>query len=277
MSAMVRVHMKRALDRLEFRGALCLCMLVCTISFVEESLAYQGWSTSALPSAAYGWIWYFEAHNITSLPILIIFFFVPMASISYADCLLIDREKGISSAVFARTDKRSYITAATICVFLVAFVTLFFPMAISQLLSFVLFPITTPEFGMRSLIYAPIDMPRHATNFILGDIFLQYPYVYNMVQLAYISCSAGIYAVFTCSLSLLVRVKRLVLHGVPALMFLVSNLVLPTSFMPARLLTTSFLSEGPSLIWWLSFPIFLLVISVGLMYFAIERLDICLQ
>lgn len=276
MGTMVHVHMRRALDRVEFRGALCLCMIVCMASFIEECLAYQGWDISVLPSAAYGWIWYFEAHNITSLPIMIIFFFVPIASVSYADCLLIDRGKGISSALFVRTHKATYINAAAICVFLTAFITLFLPMAISQLLSFMLFPIKTPEFGMRSLIYAPIDMPHHATNFILGDLFLQHPYMYNMIQLAYLSCSAGIYAVFTFSLSLLFRIKRLLLHGIPALMFLVSNLVLPTSLMPARLLTSSFLSEGPSLIWWFSFPLLLLLIATGLIWFALERLDICL-
>lgn len=69
------VHVRRMLDRLEYKAAFCFFSLVCCASFVEECVQYWHFDAHALSSAALAWIGNYSANTISLLPICIFFSF----------------------------------------------------------------------------------------------------------------------------------------------------------------------------------------------------------
>ena len=276
LASVTAVHMRRMFDRLEYRIAFCLFSAVCCASFIEECINYGGFDASALPSAALGWIGHYVSNDISVLPVCLFLFFPLLASIAYSDALMVDAARGSARPLAVRTTTKRYLLASCICSFVGAFLLFVIPLLLSQLLSFLLFPVEASPFGMRVSIYATLDAPIDATGYVLGGLWVSAPYLYNILRALYVGIFAGVVSIVTFAVSLNVSWRRVGVLGCTSLAYLVATLVLPERLRPALFLLPNVYGTSPELWAWIGCPLVLSLVALVFIWYAAERRDVFL-
>ena len=276
LASITAVHMRRMFDRLEYRIAFCLFSAACCASLVEECINYGGFDSSVLPSAALGWIGHYVSNDISVLPICLFLFFPLLASVAYSDALMVDAKSGAARTLALRTTTRNYLLASCICSFVRAFLLFVVPLLMSQLLSFLLFPVEASSFGMKVSIYAMLDAPIDVTGYVMSDLWISAPYLYNVLRALYVGIFAGAISMVTLAVSLYVSWRRIGVLGCTSLAYLVATLVLPEGLRPALFLLPNVYGTSPELWVWIGCPFALILGALGFIWHAAQRRDVFL-
>lgn len=274
--SVLRVHMRRMMDRLEYKVAFCLFSAACCLSFIEECVHYLGFDKNALPSAALGWIGHYISNDAMILPTCLLIFFPLLASLAYADAPLVDARRGTAHALATRTCAHDYLLASALCAFAGAFVLFVVPLLVTQVLAFIVFPVETPEFGMQVSLGSSLDYPSAVEGYLLGSMQVSVPYLYNVVRTLYVGVFAGSVALVTLAVSLYVPWGRIQVLGLTSLIYLVCTLVLPAGLRPALFLLPNLLGISPALAVWLVCPVVLVAGSLAAILYAASRRDVFL-
>lgn len=272
----VAAHAKRMLSRLECKAVFCFFSAVCCASFLGECASYQDYDVNALPSAALGWIGHYASNAVFALPVCLVFLFPLLAGAVYSDSVTVDAQHGAATPLALRTTRGRYVGATALCAFLGALLLFVIPLAISQLLSFALFPLESAEFGVKMDLYAVLDMPLDASGYLLSEMWLSAPYLYNLIFIFYVGFFAGALALATLALSLYVPWGRIKVLGLPWLIWLVAMLALPAGLQPGSFLLPSPYGVAPILAVWLLTPIVIALVSAVAIWQATKHRDVFL-
>lgn len=259
---MMRLQARRLVGRKEPWICLaCMTALVC-VSFVEGCLHFQGFDRAALPSAARGWIGYFEPLQIRSFGVGIYLLFFLISSSVFADCHYVARKSGISSHLIARCGQGPYIASCAVCTGIGGMLVLLIPLLLSQLLAFTLFPIESGPYAFSSWFGTPAsnlaDARTQVANALIPEMMVDHPYLYNMMFIVYASLWGGIMALVSFSASFIIRRNRLAVLGFSTLFYLISLFLLPRQLSLSFYLYPCVLVSGLSVLFFVIAPLFVL-------------------
>ena len=222
--AALRIHWRRLFSRKEYMFVVTFFFMMITAAFLENCLYVTGWFTNSLNSSAVGWMMYADnqAGNCgTVIRVFAMFLFGILAALIYGDSLYMDRREKVFPFAAIRATDRVYLYSGALVAFLGAFITFFGVYAISQLLSFLVFPVESNFFGYYAQP-AWEDEPIIANLF--PTLFYQYPYLNNLLQTFYSSTWAGIFAVMAYVSSLFIN-NRLLVLGIPQIFLMLESFI----------------------------------------------------
>jgi hypothetical protein len=225
--SLFKMQGKRLLSRVETRFAVTAVLIITVVAFVETCLHFIGSDVGALPSAAYGWAWNMDALQIQSMRVFAYFLIFIIAASVFADNLLLDSKSGIVACIATRCSTPLYVAVNAILTFLGGFFVVLLPLAISQLLAFLVFPIEGTFAGHYN---TPVFFFEGDGNILFPSLYYNYPYINNMVFALYASLWAGIMALLSFALSLVIRKNRLISIGIPTALALLSIFIVPLVF-----------------------------------------------
>jgi hypothetical protein len=218
---------KRLLSRKETRIALTAVLIITTAGFIETCLHFVGFEVRALPSAAYGWAWNMDALQIQSMRVFAYFLIFIVAASVFADNLLLDSKSGVVACIASRCSAPSYVVTNALLSFLGGFFIVLLPLVLSQLLALLVFPLEGTFAGHYN---TPVFVYEGDSDLLFPDLYYNHPYSNNLVFALYASLWAGLMALLSCALSLVIKKHRLIILGIPTVIVLLSSFVVPAVF-----------------------------------------------
>ncbi|WP_129598086.1 hypothetical protein [Anaerophilus nitritogenes] len=140
-----------------------------------------------------------------------------LACIIYSDSYFMDAKLGTYKNIITRVNKKNYIIAKGIIVFIVTFFTFFIPLMLNQLLCFIAFPIQGYDNNYAIMPY-DIGFQNYTKEFLFDLLRLQSPFLYNMTYMIIISLCAALFALLGYSIYFIYKKNRMsVIVGIFAL------------------------------------------------------------
>lgn len=217
------MQLRHMISRREFKISLGLSMLFVTAAFLESCFTLWGKDRSELYSASAGWV---GNINLMQNQTMQVFYFLGIfiiAALAFSDDYLISRNNRILPAILARTSFRQYFLSGTLASFLGGFIVILIPLAISQLLSFLVLPFSGVE---PFLTNASWEDTTYTAGYLFPFLKYQHPYLNNMVFLVYASVFAGIMSAVSYLISFFIRRSKLFVIGLPSIIAIVFGAVL---------------------------------------------------
>lgn len=272
---MTVLHLKRMWDRVEIKIALCVILVLIALSFVELCLHFYGFERDALPSAAYGWIGNMDVMQIVAIHIwFYLLFFILSASV-YADSIEADRKRQTAILLATRTSMADYVRSSACVTFIGGFAVVFVPLLLSQLLSLLIFPLNSPEFGFQALMNegAHLDNIRVniiSRNVLFPNLYFNHPYVLNLMYMLYASLIGGLVSVITLGISLFRSFRRPILIGLPMAIVFIVSFILPRSLQMQFYFFPEATLEGLSYGYFFGLPVVLALMAAFLLWYPIR-------
>jgi hypothetical protein len=231
-----QMQFRHMFSRLEFKISLTAVLLVVAVSFIELCCHVYGLDRSQLYSAAYGWIGHPDFLNINIMQMFFVLFIFYIGSMAFSDSQFVDSRIRARDMIVTRCSRRSYILSGAAVSFLGAFLVIFVPFILSQLLSYVIFPVHGTVTGVFSDIpssgltagRSPWKYERFYSLFT--SLLDNHPLVYNLISIFYMSACAGALAVISFSTAFFIRRGRLLVIGIPAILVLIGDTLLPMNY-----------------------------------------------
>lgn len=262
-----RMQGKRLLSRMEGRFALTAVLLIVTVAFIECCIRFYGFDVKALPSAAYGWTWNMDPLQIQTMRVFAYFLIFIVSASVFADNFLLDINSGVATCIASRCPLSSYLFANALLSFLGGFLIIFVPLVASQLLAFLIFPVTGSFQGhFNTPVYAYED----SGGTLFAQLAANRPYLDNLIYLLYAPLWGGAMAMLSFALSFFIK-NRLVILGAPTLIALISWYVVPLVAGSSVVLThVGYLHPGPqvqhmSVVYFVVAPLMVLLLAAVLM------------
>ncbi len=259
---LMKIHIKcmfrRAQTKIAFIAALCLCC----VGFIESCLHFSNADLGALPSAAYGWQWNMDSMQISSARLLafILIFFI--ASSAYADEMLKEVREGTSTCIVSKASMHEYVITHAISSYVSGFIVIAIPLAISQCLAFVVFPL---EGNFQGSFNTPVYLEDHQYGGWLSQAVSLDPYLINLAYIGYASTCAGVAALFSFSLTFHLK-QRLLALMTPSVAVLIVFELMPLVGMNSELYPAYYLYPSSyssfGMLYALAFPCFVAAISI---------------
>ena len=269
LKSMIILQAKHMVSRSEFKFALTLMLVIVTAAFIEVCVRFQGKDVGELPSAAAAWIGNADTMQVQSIRILVFFLVFIIGSSVFADNFYSDKKSGILYSIVTRTSIKTYVASSIIVIFAGAFFVIFVPLALSQLLAFIVFPASATEF-------VAFNWPSYmsSANFespIFPDLFYNHPYFQNVLFLVNISSWAGIMALLAFAISLYTQKSRLIVLCVPTTIVLLTWFILPQNLALFGYLYPTVSTIGRSAAFFFAAPPIVLAVVFALILLAVER------
>lgn len=249
-AAVLKLHFLRLLMRKELWIAFSAMLLFVTVSFIETCVNFYGFDLGALPSAALAWIGNFELLRVKVFGIAIYFFIFLIAGAAYSDSHVVACRTGVVDHVVLRCGRRIYVSTLTIVTFISGVLVLLVPLAISQALALIVFPVEGAPFGFSTWFGSSVtDISsawHQASSALFSSLRLAHPYLYNLLFIVYLSLWGGIMSLSSLAISFVVGKRRLLVLGLPTLCYLMSMFVLPQPLRLAHYLYPCVIVSGLS-------------------------------
>lgn len=220
-SYLFRVQTKRLLTRKRGKLAVTIFLFILTISFVEQCIAAYGWDQTKLYSAAAGW-----AGSGTSANQTMQFFYhlliFPLAALPFADCVYEDRKRRVFSCILSRCSHRSYLLSGVLLSFFSGFVLILVGLAVSQILSFLLFPVDGLSIHNSVETFYSFD----SKAILLPFLHWNAPYLENVLYIFYAAFVAGGFSLVSYVLTFFIKRGELLFLFVPTLVCFVLSAVI---------------------------------------------------
>lgn len=231
---LVPFMMRRFLGSRALRRSLLISELFVCVSFTLECLSLWGRDVAELPSAAVGWMGNYATMDTAFFIIYPALLMFPLASMACGDVLLRDRDSQSIISVVSRRSITTYVCSGASASFVVGFATALVPLVFSMLLPLLVFPLGA---GQDSLLYSVSDFAANVdthnvlavANMPLSELYVSNRYLHNMLFCLYDALWAGIFSLVSFSVSLFVR-NRLVVLGMPTVLYLLTSYFFPPSF-----------------------------------------------
>lgn len=225
---MFRFQLQHMIKRRRFLFLLLFIVVIITLSFLETCWRYYGIDISLIPSAATGWIGRTPRPSATPINPAIFctfqnFLFLPAGAMVFADFYMTDQKEKIYSIAITRGSANAYHCSGAILCFLGAFAVMLVPLLLFYPISFFLFPaesMVNPFSNVRSLW----DMPRFHENWVLFPaLFYGHPHLSNIMYLVYNSLLAGVWSLFSYTLSYFLRLSKALIYIIPTVFLLLTG------------------------------------------------------
>lgn len=234
MMPIVRVQIRRLWAKKEFWIAFASSMVFVSIGFVELCLHFMGADRSAVPTAAAAWVANMDSLLIYSMHLYFFLFIFILSSMAFGDALYLDATSGHVQHMLSRCSVRTYVMATALVAFAAGFLVVALPLALSQALSFLVFPVSGEAWQFSGNLLSPLQdytwIRSHAAQALFPDLLYEAPYAYNLVFIVYDSLWGGLAAVVSIAVSCCVRKSRLVVVGAPTFVFLLTFFLFTGAF-----------------------------------------------
>lgn len=256
-------------------GLMCAC-------FCETCLLFWGHDAAELPSAAVAWVGNTTAMRTQPFLYFINYLMLPLAAAIFGDSFCSDVKGGLVTNAATRSSLAAFVLAGAISAFLAAFTVMLAALVASQLLAYLAFPATaSPDaYCLLGFWTAGADGLDMLSEGLFGSLRTQSRLFCNVLYCVQAALWSGTGAAAAYAVSLRAAGNRLVAIGVPALLFIVANMVLPQALNPYGLMTSLLLDYGNvdySLAAFVLEPLGVLTLSlVGVALLASRRRDVLL-
>lgn len=175
-----------------------------------------------------------------------------------------------------------YVRSSACVTFIGGFMVVFVPLLLSQLLSLLIFPLNSPEFGFQALMNEgshldDILVNLIAHNVLFPDLYFNHPYVLNLIYMLYASLIGGLVSVITLGISLFRSFHRPVLVGLPMVIVLTVSFILPRRLQMQFYFFPEATLEGLSYGYFFGLPVVLALAAAFLLWYPVQtRRDILL-
>lgn len=227
-------QMRRAFCSKSLSCAVFLSIFFVAVCHALACFMLWGHDAGELPSAAVAW----AANYVTMASPLfcayIYFLMFPLSAGVFGDSLFLDRRKGLSSLICARSSERAYIVTGAVTAFMVGFAIVATTVLVSQAMAYAAFPVTSDQ---DMLLLTP-DLGSYRAEFFqfvnfdempFSSLFISNRMLFNLVFGLYDAMWAGIFSLCSFAVSLYVRENRLLVIGLPTALYLVLSYTLPSS------------------------------------------------
>ncbi|WP_158523922.1 hypothetical protein [Paenibacillus bovis] len=199
---------------------------------------------------------------ILSTELILLPFMIPLI---YSDTYYSDVSNKVNLLILTRTKYKYYIWSKAIVIFIVSFFTVFFPLLLNQLLSFIPFPL----YGYDNRFALPtydIGIQNYDANAMFDLLRLTHPFLYNVLFSLFISIFAGLFSLLAFSVFLFLKKNKFVVFLTFFLAVVLFNLLISMVF-SYRSSFTTLLTPGNtgsfySLLVWLIFSVSMIFLCI---------------
>lgn len=265
---MLKAQAHRAFRSKTWRYALLVFVAVLSVAFIQTCLGFWGHDVAELPSAAYAWAGNHGAMQTPVFGLFVYFLMIPCSSAAFADRIFIDVRQKQANAIASRASLRSYIASVAATAFVLAFLVALFALVFSQLMAIAAFPLVAGQDAFAEFntpaSYDAAMTPAVGMD-LLGSLALDNRYAFNLLIALYEALWSGIAALVSVAISLYSKRSRVLVLGLPTLLFLVSSNFLPSEVnVMATYLGLSFIwGSGASLFWLIALPVLAMLAAVA--------------
>ncbi len=217
------MEFRHMLRRSQTKFAMTFMLVIVVASFIESCIAFWGGDVTSSASAAFAWIGQPNIAFGMSGNLFYYFFIFFIGCMMFSDNAWLDRRNRLLSSIFSRTKKSTYIMVNAVVSFVGAFGVIFIGLILSQLLCLVTFPADSSVIFSKYATGYEV-LPQNISLF--SGLYLNSPYLMNIVFTFYASVWAGIMGVFSYAISLYFTKSRLILLILPTVIFMVSAITL---------------------------------------------------
>jgi hypothetical protein len=271
------MQFRHMFSRMEFKISLTAVLLVVAVSFIELCCHVYGFDKSQLYSAAYGWIGHPDFLQIDIMQMFFVLFIFYIGSMAFSDSQFVDNKIKARDMIVTRCSRKSYIMSGAVVSFLAAFLVIFVPFILSQLLSFVIFPVHSSVSGFFSQDPASGVLPGISASRVerlyglFPSLLNSHPLLYNLISIFYMSACAGALALLSFAIAFFIRRGRLLVIGIPAILIILGDALLPMNYAFSYYLYMGGMLHQ-SILMYLGFPIGVLAVSSLLIVIKIRML-----
>lgn len=208
-----------------------------------------------------------HAHFIQWATDLFVIMLLPfLSSFSCAGCYFDQSRSGILKALMPRTGRKNYFLANYLTAFLGGFLVIFIPLAITQGILCAALPLHS---SFNTIAYSAVTDEGPSRYLLLRSIYLNHPYLYNLLWSLIPALAGGCFAMISLSVSLFYRKNRLLILALPGIVwiliwYLSPNLPgRPGDFVSLLSPDNQFRSPGPALL--ILFAVLLVIPLVALL------------
>lgn len=215
-------ELKKQIQRKQLWMIFLFFLCVVFFDFYLTCKYYQGKPLSQIPSASdVIIIWNSYDGSIGDL-FFRSFIFILIICLIGSDTFYLEKEAGLQNFIFTRICREHYILAQAAAVMTVVFGITFLTIVVSQILVCMAFPIQ--GYTVRDLI--AYNSLLKTPGYMLSGLRAVSPYLNNIVYACLWGMVAAVFALFSYALGFLYHAKRYVLLLVPAIIFLVYDILI---------------------------------------------------
>lgn len=206
----IKSQFKILFKRNSFIMTLLCSYIFSIVTFVFYCFKEYGKDIILVPAAKYLAI----GNDVTSDIFGSIFYNIitAMAIIPFADTYFEERQNGMSQYCIMRTGNKSYYFSKMFTVFFSGFFVVFSTVLLNHLLNFIAFPCdSTIVYNSQAYQDIFIYDKDLQYNLLFSNLFVNSPYLYNLLFALFASLAAGFMAVFVFQISFFYKKNRVVL------------------------------------------------------------------
>lgn len=224
-----KVQLLHMISRLEFKISMTVSLFVVVYAFYSQCKRNTGGDIAGLASAAFSWIGNAADLQLMYIQLFFIFFAFFIGALAFSDSQFVDTKIKIRSIITTRCSRKSYILSGAVVSFCGAFAVIFIPFMISQLLSFLIFPVHSFNDNPFAALQT-WDFRSRVGDLVFTSIYYNHPYLYNLFMIFYASVCTGAFAVLSFVLSFFIKRGRVLVVGLPTIAVAIVNTTLPTKY-----------------------------------------------
>lgn len=188
-----------------------------------------------------------------------------VAPMAYAYGYFDDAKSGVVKFLIPRTGRKAYYLSNACTVFLGAFLILFFPLILEQLILFLVCPVDTP-YIMSSSSAADDYAAVFGAGAPLTALQLNQPYLLNLLYCVIPAATGGLMALLSYSLSLFLRKSRFLVLTLPGLLWIVVDFGIASVAGLHRFTFNQLVQPRGTFPAWAAFAVVLLFLDIALIW-----------
>jgi len=217
----ISMQIKLMLSQKSFRYQLIGLSLFSCAAFIINCISNFGRPITDVPNA-YS---FFIGSSLSEVFYYIFSVILPIVCvIPFADSYFRDRNKNTLPIIILRSSPIKYYFSKGIAVFVSGFIVVFICLMLNFLMNFIAFPVSKGcDFTMFSTYYSDFYIKGYwSDNILLKNLFVGYPYLYNLLFLFIISVLGGVYSIIVYNISYYTKKQHILMLSS---MFILSNIL----------------------------------------------------
>ncbi|MBO8170190.1 MAG: hypothetical protein H0Z35_13605 [Thermoanaerobacteraceae bacterium] len=213
----IKLEFNFFVNRKEFLYVFTVSLLLMIVAFFVDLYNLFQEDIMNIPPANQLWVGF-----DSRIGDLFYMFLLPLlASLAYADTYYLNNRLGVYKYILTRCHKKNYVLAKGIVVAFSGFIVIFVPLLINQLLYFIIAPLNSS----KNILGWPAYMFIETKNMIFANLFLNSPYLYNILYMVLAGIVGSLAALTSYAISFITNKSRLIIVATPLVIYLVSSFV----------------------------------------------------
>ncbi len=234
----LRLQLWRAFHTKLLPYVVLISMVVVTACFVQTCLMFWGHDAGEMPSAATAWMGNGFRANAMLFVFYVGYFLFPLTASLFGDSLNRDQSSGMSAVIASRCSLHSYVLSGAFAAFLVAFVCALAVLLASQAVALIAFPLDAAPDAFVTLGFATTRQDEFSWLEVvpMAPLLFSNRYEYNLLYCLYDALWAGTLAALSYAVSANVRTGRVMVIGIPTVLYIALSAALPARFNASAML-----------------------------------------